>query len=90
MVDDSRSESLELLSASPRREAAWPLDQHCARAPTARTLMGQGAESPTFYEYLSETSVTDVQALAQGLPTEDFALFSGLSLGRCIDAPLQA
>jgi Protein of unknown function (DUF3435) len=61
----------KIILTSLRRGDAYILDQYCARLNTARRLMGQGADSEAFETYLSKTSVTDIQALARNVATED-------------------
>lgn len=44
--------------------------------------MGQKANSDVFLEYLSKTSITDVQSIARGLAPHDMRIFSSIRLCR--------
>jgi hypothetical protein len=71
-----------------RHGDAFLLAQHCKDRDTARLLMGQQTDSDAFSTYISKTSTTDIQGLARGVSSYDLTPFSGLSLGKCSDAPL--
>lgn len=71
-----------------RHGDAFLLAQHCKDRDTARLLMGQQTDSAAFSTYLSKISTTDIQGLARGVSSYDLTRFSGLSLGKCSDAPL--
>jgi hypothetical protein len=71
-----------------RHGDAFLLAKHCKDRDAARALMGQGTGSEAFSTYLSKTSTTDIQGLARDLPSYDLTPFSGLSLGKCSNAPV--
>jgi hypothetical protein len=71
-----------------RHGDAYLLAKHCKDRETARTLMGQQTDSAAFSKYISNTSTTDIQGLARSIASYDLTQFSGLSLGKCSNAPV--
>jgi hypothetical protein len=71
-----------------RHGDAFLLAKYCKDRETARLLMGQQTGSDAFSTYLSKISTTDIQGLARGVSSYDLTPFSGLSLGKCSNAPL--